>query len=90
MRLLEITFEGAVSALEMRKAKHGVPKGSVESTHKETRIGVAMSRAESFAKKNTHLISRTNPPARKQHSLLRTKNSDGHSSEILFWKLDLT
>ena len=27
MRLLEITLEGAVSALEMRKAKHGVPKG---------------------------------------------------------------
>ena len=38
MRLLEITLEGAVSALELRKAKK-----------KETRIGAAMSREETFA-----------------------------------------
>ena len=40
MRLLEITLEGAVSALELRKAK---------KEKKDTRIGAAMSREETFA-----------------------------------------
>ena len=68
MRLLEITLEGAVSALDLRKAKK-----------KETRIGAAMSREETFAQSVSQSVSPA-PRSPLHRLVVRLRHSRSNTS----------